>query len=166
MITIISATGRQDSMTLRVAKKYQEIFRANGVEAPLVSLEEKEVWHRGKHLLELEEQYFIPSAKFAFIMPEYNGSYPGVLKTMIDHSNIKACWWGKKAMLTGVADGRAGNLRGLDHFTNVLNYLRVNVLYNKIPLSRINTEIDLEGNLLQPGTQAAIEQQIEEFIRF
>lgn len=166
MITIISATGRQDSMTLRVAKKYQELFREKGEETTLISLEGKTVWHRCKDLEELEQAALIPAQKFAFIMPEYNGSYPGVLKMLIDNSNIRQCWWGKKAMLTGVADGRAGNLRGLDHFTNVLNYLRINVLYNKIPLSRINTEIDMEGNLLQPATKMAIEQQIGEFIRF
>ena len=166
MTTIISATGRQDSMTLRVATKYQQLFYEKGVDAALVTLEEREVWHRSKDLIHLEQTHFIPSDKFVFIMPEYNGSYPGILKMMIDHSDIRNCWWGKKAMLTGVADGRAGNLRGLDHFTNVLNYLHVNVHYNKIPLSRINTEIDKDGNLLQTGTAMAINQQIEEFILF
>jgi chromate reductase len=166
MITIISATGRHDSMTLRVAKKYEEIFRDKGEEVHLVSLLGKVLWERSTDLVQLEQHFLIPSSKFVFVMPEYNGSYPGMLKVMIDNSDIKKCWWGKKAMLTGLADGRAGNLRGLDHFTNVLNYLRINVMYNKIPLSRINTEIDKEGNFLQDATRTAIEQQINEFIHF
>jgi chromate reductase, NAD(P)H dehydrogenase (quinone) len=166
MITIISATGRHDSMTLRVARKYEQLFREKGEEAHLVSLQGKVLWERSHDLHELEHHFLIPAQKFVFVMPEYNGSYPGILKVMIDNSDIKKCWWGKKAMLTGVADGRAGNLRGLDHFTNVLNYLRVNVLYNKIPLSRINTEIDQDGNLLQDATRLAIRQQIDEFMLF
>lgn len=166
MITIISATGRHDSMTLRVATKYVQLFREKGAEAHLVSLQHKVLWERSHDLLELEQHFLIPTQKFVFVMPEYNGSYPGILKVMIDNSDIKKCWWGKKAMLTGVADGRAGNLRGLDHFTNVLNYLRVNVFYDKIPLSRINTEIDQNGNLLQEPTRQAIERQIDDFIRF
>lgn len=166
MITIISATSRQDSMTLRVAKKYEAIFREKGEVVHLVCLKDKVLWERGEDMTALEQQFLIPSNKFVFVMPEYNGSYPGILKVMIDNSDIKKCWWGKKAMLTGLADGRAGNLRGLDHFTNVLNYLRINVMYNKIPLSRINTEIDKEGNFLQEATQMAIEQQVNEFIHF
>ena len=68
--------------------------------------------------------------------------------------------------MTGVADGRGGNLRGMDHFTGVLNYLRVNVLYNKIPLSRINDEIDKDGNLLKEETVKLIQNQIDEFLMF
>ena len=99
-------------------------------------------------------------------MPEYNGSFPGVLKLMLDNSDIKKSWWHKKALLVGVADGRGGNLRGIEHMTNILHYLRMNVHYNKLPLSRINDEIDLNGNLLKPATQTAIEQQIEEFLNY
>lgn len=166
MITIISATSRQDSMTLRVAKKYEAIFREKGEAVHLVCLKDKVLWERGEDMIALEQQFLVPANKFVFVMPEYNGSYPGILKVMIDNSDIKKCWWGKKAMLTGLADGRAGNLRGLDHFTNVLNYLRINVMYNKIPLSRINSEIDKEGNFLQEATQMAITQQVNEFIHF
>ena len=153
-------------MTLKVAQKYHKLFSEKGVDAQVVSLQNKILWERSADLIDLEQQFFIPSEKFVFIMPEYNGSYPGILKVMLDNSDIKKCWWGKKAMLTGVADGRAGNLRGLDHFTNVLNYLRVNVHHNKIPLSKINHEIDTEGKLINAATRSAIELQIDEFIRF
>lgn len=166
MITIISGTARHDSMTLRMAGIYQEMFRAFGVDAALVSLEGKQFWERSESLREMELDYFIPAKKFVFIMPEYNGSYPGSLKVMMDHTDIKACWYGKKALLTGIADGRAGNLRGLDHFTNVLNYLRVNVFYNKLPVSRIGTELSTDGRLLQEATVQSIREQIAGFIDF
>lgn len=166
MITIISGTNRPDSMTLRVARLYRQFFADKGVDAPLVSLEGKDVCERGPDLKELEDTYLIPSEKFLFIMPEYNGSFPGILKTMLDNSDIKRCWWGKKAALTGVADGRAGNLRGMDHMTHILHYLRMNVLYNKLPISRINQELDEQGNLVHASTKLVIENQIEEFLRF
>lgn len=166
MITIISGTNRPDSMTLKVARLYQQFFSEKGVDAKLVSLEGKDVWERSADLRELEDQYLIPSGKFVFIMPEYNGSFPGILKTMLDNSDIKRCWWGKKAALTGVADGRAGNLRGMEHMTNILHYLRMNVLYNKLPISRINEELDEAGNLIHPATRQVIDNQIEEFLKF
>jgi chromate reductase, NAD(P)H dehydrogenase (quinone) len=166
MITIISGTNRNDSMTLRVATHYHRLFTEKGQEAQLVSLEGKAVWDRTPELEQMEELYFIPAQKIVFVLPEYNGSIPGILKLMMDNSDIKKCWWYKKAMLVGVADGRAGNLRGLDHMTNILNYMKMNVLYNKVPLSRINEEISAEGQVLKTATAQTIEQQVEDFIKF
>jgi len=166
MTTIISATNRPDSMTLKIAKLYQQIFMEQGADVQLVSLEGKAVWERSADMHQLEKEFLIPSQKFVFIMPEYNGSFPGIVKTMLDNSDIRNCWWGKKVMLTGVAAGRAGNLRGMEHMTNIMHYLRMHVFYNKLPISNIQEEIDQEGNLLQAATRTVIEQQIEEFILF
>lgn len=153
-------------MTLRVASLYYSLMSAKAENVQLLSLEDKQVWEKGIEMTLLEQQYLVPAEKFVFIMPEYNGSFPGILKTMIDNSDIKNCWWYKKVMLVGVADGRGGNLRGIEHMTNILHYMRMNVLYNKLPLSRINDEIDMEGNLLREPTARAIEQQIDEFIKY
>jgi NAD(P)H-dependent FMN reductase len=132
----------------------------------LLSLEDKHIWEKGEEMSRIQQEHLIPADKFVFIMPEYNGSFPGILKAMIDNSDIKNCWWYKKVMLVGVADGRGGNLRGIEHMTNILHYMRMNVMYNKLPLSRINEEMDAEGNILQAATAGAIEQQIDEFIKY
>ncbi len=153
-------------MTLRVAKLYYELLSAKTDNVHLISLEGLNVHEEGPELEELEERYLIPSEKFVFIMPEYNGSFPGILKLLIDNSDIKKSWWYKKALLVGVADGRGGNLRGIEHMTNILHYMRMHVHYNKLPLSRINDEVDQEGKLLKPATQKAIELQIEEFLNY
>jgi chromate reductase len=132
----------------------------------LLSLENRQVWERGPAMLSLEQQYLVPATKFIFVMPEYNASFPGILKLMIDNSDIKKCWWYKKAALVGLSDGRAGNLRGIEHMTAILNYMKVNVLYNKLLLSRINEEISPSGEILKAATARAVETQIEEFLHF
>jgi chromate reductase len=166
MITIISGTNRKDSMTLKVAQVYQNLMAAQYDNVQLISLEGKNVWERSEDMKEMEKEYLIPSEKFVFIMPEYNGSFPGILKTMLDNSDIKKCWWYKKAMMVGVADGRAGNLRGMEHMTNILHYLKMHVFYDKIPLSRINEEVNDKGEVLKPATAQVIQQQIEAFLKF
>ncbi len=166
MLTLISGTARPGSRTRQLADNYLRILREKGAEPRLFCLEEYCVWARDEAFIQAENELLIPAQKFVFIAPEYNGSIPGMLKMLFDNSDIKKCWWGKKAMLTGLADGRAGNLRGLDHLTNILNYLHVNVFWNKIPLSRIGTEMDDSGNLLQPTTVSVIEDQVEGFLKF
>ncbi|MBS1615339.1 MAG: NAD(P)H-dependent oxidoreductase, partial [Bacteroidetes bacterium] len=160
MITVISGTARPDSYTLRLADFYRRLLNDKGQETHLLSLEELPVWDRNPQLLHTEQQLLIPAERFVFVMPEYNGSFPGRLKTLIDNSDIRKCWWGKKALLTGLADGRAGNFRGLEHMTGILQYLHVHVFWNKLPLSRISDELDTEGRLLKPATEAAIYAQI------
>ena len=166
MITVISGTNRPDSMTLRVAAIYKDFLSEKSEGVFLLSLENKQVWERGPSMLALEKQYLVPASKFVFIMPEYNASFPGILKLMMDNSDIKNCWWFKKAMLVGVSDGRAGNLRGLEHMTSILNYLKVNVHYDKLLLSKIKEEIGPDGKLLKPETAFLIEQQISSFLKF
>lgn len=91
---------------------------------------------------------------------------PGILKLMMDNSDIRQCWWHKKAAMVGVADGRGGNLRGIEHMTNILHYLKMNVLYNKLPISKINEEMDTEGQWLRQDIQDAITEQIEQFLKY
>lgn len=166
MITVIAGTNRKDSMTLKVATLYHRLLSAKYDNVQLLNLEGKAVWERGDEMKQIEQDMLIPTEKFVLVMPEYNGSFPGILKLMMDNSDIRKVWWYKKAMLVGVADGRAGNLRGLDHMTNILHYLRMHILYNKIPISRINEEIGENGEVLKPATLQAIETQIDEFLKF
>ncbi len=153
-------------MSLRVANLYHKMLSEKGADAQVLSLENRPVWERGEAMKEIEDIYLKPVDKFIFIMPEYNASFPGVLKMLMDNCDVKKCWWYKKAALIGVSDGRAGNLRGTEHMTAILNYLKVNVLYNKLLLSKIGEEVSKEGVLLKPATEQSISAQIEEFIRF
>ncbi len=166
MITIIAGTNRPDSMTLRTANLYHRFLSERGIENQVLSLENKQVWERGASMLAIEQLYLIPASKFIFIMPEYNASFPGILKVMMDNSDIKKAWWYKKAMLVGISDGRAGNVRGIEHMTAILNYLKTNVFYNKLILSRIKDEIDREGNIIKIETSKLMEQQVEDFLEF
>ncbi|HZI69444.1 MAG TPA: NAD(P)H-dependent oxidoreductase, partial [Hanamia sp.] len=111
----------------------------------------------------IENEILIPAQKFLFIIPEYNGSYPGVLKALLDNSDIKKVWNYKKALLTGVATGRAGNLRGMDHLADTLHFLKMNVFYNKLPISVIDKVMDSKGHFNEE-TLKAINHQLDEFI--
>lgn len=165
MYTIISGTNRIGSHTEKVAREYQRILKEMKVDAPIFSLKNFDPLHRTEEFLKVENDILIPAQKFIFIIPEYNGSYPGVLKAMIDNSDIRKVWQYKKALLTGVATGRAGNLRGMDHLADTLHYLKMNVHYNKLPISVIDKVIDENGGLNEE-TLYAINAQLIEFLKF
>jgi chromate reductase, NAD(P)H dehydrogenase (quinone) len=166
MYTIISGTNRKGSNTRKVAEQYRDMLLAKGVQATLVSLEGIDLNRKTKEFEQLEREVLIPSQKFIFVLPEYNGSFPGSLKVMIDLSDIRKAWWGKKALLTGVSTGRAGNLRGMEHLTGSLNYLKVVVHPNKLPISSVDKLLNGEGYISDKSTLDAINIQLDEFIRF
>lgn len=166
MILIISGTNRIGSNTLKVAKHYEKQLQEKGENVQLLSLEDLKSIHKEESFIAMEEAFLKPATKFIILSPEYNGSFAGVLKLLIDLSDIKSVWYGKKTALVGVANGRAGNLRGLDNLTNMFHYMKVNVLPNKLPISVVSTLLHEDGTLKDEGTIKAIDTQIEEFLNF
>ncbi len=166
MYTIISGTNRSGSNTIKIAGQYRQMLANKGVDAAIVSLVDLDVSKRNASIKLLEENILIPTTKFIFISPEYNGSIPGVLKSLIDNTDIEKVWWGKKALLVGISTGRAGNIRGMDHLTGILNYVKVVVHPNKLPISVVHKLVDDEGLVIEKGTLEAIKIQLDEFLPF
>jgi NAD(P)H-dependent FMN reductase len=164
--TIVSGTNRTGSNTEKIARHYQRLLQSKGIEPAFISFESWKYIHKTPEFVQLETDILIPTHKFIFICPEYNGSIPGVLKLMFDISDYKKVWWGKKALLTGVATGRGGNLRGLEHLTSILHYLKVVVHPNKLPISLVDKLLTEAGDIQDTGTLAAVTSQVEEFIQF
>lgn len=166
MYTIVSGTNRHGSNTLKVAKEYQRLLKERGIEANILSLEGLNLLTRDEAFEKMENEIILPTQKFLFLVPEYNGSYPGVLKMLFDTGRSHSIWWYKKALLTGVSTGRAGNVRGMEHFAGVLNYLRITVYPNLLPLSVVDKLMDAEGNFTDENTIKAIGQQLDQFIEW
>lgn len=164
MITIVSGTNRRGSNTLKVAKEYQRILKEKGVEAGLFSLEGVNMMVNDAAFAKIEAEIIIPAKQFIFVVPEYNGSFPGVLKMLFDTGSSHTIWFNKQALITGNSTGRAGNLRGMDHLADILNYVKITVHPNKLPISQVNRLMDADGKFTDEGTLKAINSQLDEFI--
>jgi len=173
MVTIISATNRPESSTLKLAKYYQKILGEKGVNAGLISLSslpanliESDLYGKRSPEFEPIQEIITQTQKFLFIIPEYNGSFPGVLKVFIDACSFPESFYEKKAALTGLSSGKYGNIRGIDHFTGICNYVHVHVMPLKIHIASINKEFDENDNLFKKDTVRFVEEQIDKFIQF
>ncbi|WP_316797244.1 NAD(P)H-dependent oxidoreductase [Pedobacter agri] len=173
MITIIAATNRPNSNTLKVAKYYQEQLKIKGQKTTLLSLEHlpadvlnTDMYGKRSQEFQKIQDLLSSSEKFIFVMPEYNGSYPGVLKVMIDAANFPESFYDKKAALVGISSGKYGNIRGVDHFTGVCHYIHLNVLPLRIHIPNIKQELNENYNLYKDDTVKFTDEQIEKFIKF
>lgn len=173
MLTIISATNRPNSKTLKFANHYKQEFANKGVDAQILSLEHlpvdvlnSDMYGKRSAAFTKIQDLISATDKFMFIMPEYNGSYPGVLKVLIDACNFPDSFFEKKAALTGVSSGKYGNIRGVDHFTGVCHYINLHVMPLRLHIPNIVTELDAEGKLCKEDTLSFIRDQVQRFIKF
>ena len=124
--------------------------------------------HFGDNVPEFEQvvKRFIHSVqKLVFIVPEYNGGFPGYLKYFIDACN-HGDWKDKKVALIGLATGRGGNLRGVDHLTGILHYLGSEVYSKKVYLSQVNQLMTADGQFVGTIVSDEIDAQIAGFVTF
>lgn len=102
--------------------------------------------------------------KIIFVVPEYNGSFPGVLKAFIDGLKHPDTLSHKKACLVGISSGVLGNAVGLGHLSDILSYLNVDLLGLRLKVGQIETNFK-EGEFLAPY-KAFAEKQISKFLLF
>jgi chromate reductase len=163
---IISGTNRRDSNTRKIAHQYQDTLKDKNISSDIITLEGMDLSGHTPEFHALEKEKLLPAKKIIFVAPEYNGSIPGVLKTMLDLSDYKKTWQWKKALLVGISTGRSGNVRGLEHLTSVLNYMKVIVHPNKLPISSVHKLLNGKHAIEDAETLVAINIQIDEFVRF
>ena len=173
MITIISGTNRPHSNTLKLAKYYQKSLLKRGQESQLFSLEalpdtiiKTDLYGKRSEAFKPIQEMMSSTEKFLFIIPEYNGSFPGVLKTFIDACDFPESFYDKKACLVGLSSGRYGNIRGLDHFAGICSYLHLNVLPLRLHISSIKLEMNDSHDLFKEDTLKFTAEQMDKFIEF
>lgn len=155
MIQIILGTNRKNSVSKQIAQQYKAILQELGADSEILELERLPADFTKTALYENSGknqefnrliQRLETSRKFVFIVPEYNGSFPGILKTFIDGMSYPNPLKDKKAALVGLSAGVGGAGLALSHLTDIFHYLGMHVLALKPKLTGI--EQHMSDNLL------------------
>ncbi|XOV91215.1 MAG: NADPH-dependent FMN reductase [Bacteroidota bacterium] len=150
MITIISSTNRNDSVSYRLSQLYQGILNSMDVESQIIDLNDlpadfidTALYENSGKNREFNKLRVLmkESEKYVFIVPEYNGSFPGVLKAFIDGLEYPGTFKNKKCALVGLSSGDQGGGLALSHLTDIFNYCGMHVLAIKPRLGRIKVHM-------------------------
>lgn len=106
------------------------------------------------------------SDKLVIIVPEYNGSMPGVLKAFIDGLPYPGGLRHKKAALVGLSSGSQGGLLPMAHLTDVLMYLGTAVLPQRVRLPLIDKELSVDGQLANEFMRGVMREQMQALLAF
>lgn len=174
MITIISCTNRKFAVSKTVSEFYQNLLAREGVESKILDLQELPVDFVGPALYENSDQnqainemtdLINTSNKFVFVVPEYNGSFPGVLKAFIDGMSYPNPFKNKKCAMVGLSSGIQGGSLALSHLTDIFNYLGMHVLALKVRMPGIEKMVSNE-TITDKLVLDLLNMQIKDLIEF
>ncbi len=170
-ITIILGTNRKANKSSIFATLYSKLLTKKGTDNKIFDLNELAEYFDFEQMYDYEnsplqpliDRYIKPADAFVFIVPEYNGSYPGIVKLLID-SVHPDYFKGKYASVIGIASGRAGNLRGIEHLNGVLQHLGVYTLPNVVPVSQIHHLIDENNQVTDKTTLSVFQNDVDKLL--
>src|SRR5690606_4074411 len=172
--TLVCGTNRRAAISLHVTEVYRTILSERGVTTNLLDLHKLPPDFAFSALYENygKNEAFNPyvrlrleTHKYVFIVPEYNGSFPGALKTFIDGLEYPNTFRNKKGALVGLASSGHGASLALSHLTDIFNFCGMHILAYKPRLERIEQHFG-GGKLINEKYYQMLRRQAAQFVAF
>jgi chromate reductase, NAD(P)H dehydrogenase (quinone) len=171
-IVIIPGSNRKGAQSLLLAKHIIADYTALGHDVDLLTMD-------------LESDYLAPTAykeptpaiterteRFCradgvvFVVPEYNGSFPGVLKLFIDTLPYPLGFDRRPCAFIGIAAGQFKGLRAVEHLQGVAGYRNALMFPNRVFIGESWKQFTPEGSLGDPELAKRLRAQAEGFVTF
>jgi len=173
MIEVIAGTNRPGANARRIADLLVSLYKEQGAGARVLDLQD------------LPQEVFLPAAYAArpaaldpiqrrvleagglhIVTPEYNGSFPGVLKYFIDLLKFPESFEGRPVAFTGEAAGLWAALRAVEHLQMIFAYRNAAALPERVFIPRVHTRFDEKGRFVDDEILALLRDQTRRFIEF
>lgn len=171
---IICGTNRPNSRSFEISKIVQKLYlSAEGVAPEIINLVDIDLNElTNHHYGELEKPIKIKQAVttvnssdgLIFVVPEYNGSYPGALKYFIDHWKFPDSFESRPVCFIGLG-GRFGALRSIEHLQGIMGHRSAYMFPERIFISNV-WDILADGKINDKVVTQLLEQQTNGFIKF
>ena len=173
MITVISGTNRPSSNTRKVAGLVHGLLEKNGEETVLLDLAElpAEIFADSAYASKPEsfasfQDAVISTDGVLTVVPEYNGSFPGVLKYFIDMLRFPESLYEKPAAFVGLSAGRWGGVRAVEQLEMVFQYRHAHLFGRRCFIPGINNALDDTGHFEDPETVDRLHKTALDFAAF
>ncbi len=173
MITIISASNRPENLSQHIAGFLARETEARGIEYRMLDLQKlpPELMSPGSYASKPAE--FQPFQKavlkargIIMVLPEYNGSFPGIAKYFVDMLQFPESLSGVPSAFVGLAAGRWGGLRAVEQMEMVFQYRKAHLYGNRVFLPAVPKLLDDSGTLTDQETRDRLLQFLDGFLGF
>ena len=175
MITLLAGTNRPQSRARRIANYYRTLLTELDAESQILDLAylpsdftSSALYEKAGTSPAFNELAGLLDARFKLVIitPEYNGSFPGVLKAFIDGLPYPGGLVGKKIALVGLSSGGQGGLLAMAHLTDILMYLGTAVLPQRVRLPFINQDLNAEDSFNHDLSHQLLREQALALLSF
>lgn len=91
-----------------------------------------------------------------FATPEYHGSFSSVSKLIIDNLGFPSVLAGKPVALLGVAAGRIGAIKALEHLRSVCSHVGAIVLPGPVSVAGVQGVFEADGTCNDPAVETLV----------
>ena len=173
MITVISGTNRPNSNSRKIAELLRGILEGAGESTALIDLAELPL-----EVFESTSYASVPRSFAPFqskvletdglltVVPEYNGSFPGVFKYFIDMLSFPDSLCDKPAAFIGISAGRWGGVRAVEQIELVFQYRRAHLFGNRCFIPSIGRALDESGMIIDPELADRLRKTALDFAEF
>lgn len=165
-ITIIEGTTREKRMSIHAARLVYEVAQSmDEIEATLVDPKDFNLPGDGNDPESQDPRYSKITAEsdgFFIVIPEYNHSFPGSLKRLLD-SELKN-YIHKPVAFAGVSAGPWGGIRGIENLVPVVREMGMAVTFTDVQFPNIGKVFNEAGELQDEKYKERITRSLTELI--
>ncbi|HTH46116.1 MAG TPA: NAD(P)H-dependent oxidoreductase [Candidatus Limnocylindria bacterium] len=173
MITIISGTNRPGSNTRKVTAVIEGIYRELGVPTRVLDLHDlpPELFAPASYASKPAtfapfSQAVLDASGLVIVTPEYNGSFPGVLKLFIDHLKFPESFEARPVCFVGLAAGLWGALRSVEQLQTIFGYRNAYLFPKRVFMPGIGNSINDQGEFANEDLTKRLREQAAEYVTF
>lgn len=152
MIEVISGTNRPQCNAVKVARLLLRFYEQQDQPAQLLNLQElpAEIFHPGSYAqkpaaFQPFQERILQADGLHVVVPEYNGSFPGVLKYFIDMLKFPESFAHRCVAFTGEAAGIWGAFRAVEQIQMVFGYRNAYIMPERVWIPGINDKWTASG---------------------
>lgn len=172
MLYILVGTDRPQSRSLAVAKIIEPFYANCGFQTKIMKLEDLDLQDlNGSHYagakppkIQKAIDDLMVAEGIVIVCPEYNGSYPGVLKLFIDHWKYPESFERRPICYVGLG-GRFGALRPIEHLQQVFGYRNAFNFPDRVFIQNVWESVK-ENAITIPAIEELLQKQAQGFCRF
>ncbi len=171
-IVIIPGTNRTGGLSILLAQHAAKDYEALGhtVDVLLLDLEPDyllgSAYKEPTPAITARVQRFLAADGVVFVVPEYNGSFPGILKLYLDTLPYPQGFDRRPCAFIGLAAGQFKGLRAVEHLQGVAGYRNALMYPNRVFIGEAWKQFTPEKTLGDPELAKRLLAQAKGFIRY
>lgn len=172
-IVVIAGSNRDGALSRGLARHYAQIYRSHDAQVDLLDLAELppeallgSVYKEPTASITALVDRFLAAEGVHWVVPEYNGGFPGVLKLLIDLLPYPAGLDQRPCAFTGLAAGQFQGLRAVEQLQQVVGYRNALQYPRRLFIGHSFTAIAAEGTLLDESLSERLDQQAKGFLAY